>query len=297
MKTKTKSATLALILPGTKYNQMKVKEYAAKLPADYTSFCAIDGYLLAYASKSGRLDAYANPTKGKLGAPSHSQTIATGFTVIAPFALGTASGTTNVAMVLAYDATTGAMQFFSISGGALDAKNTWNGPKNCTTILPFLTWSGSYVLGYDTANGSVGSYQLSASTGGDVSVKQVWNPSKNWAAGWTRFGLFQFGHENFFIKTNSIHKNTYVDHLLDDASLGSHPDHPDVPLDPNHTAVATFVLDGDPCFATYQAAKGKTTFNRFHGTLLWATGATGKAVKKGTTAVSLTTKEPMVLFY
>ncbi|HEY0370650.1 MAG TPA: hypothetical protein VGD79_01535 [Thermoanaerobaculia bacterium] len=297
MKVTTKNATLTLVTPGTKYNQMKTKSFDATLPADYTSFCAVAGHLLAYASASGRLDVYANPAKGTLGAPVHSQTIGTGFSVLAAFALGTAAGTTNVQMVLAYDASTGAMQFFTISGNALHAQNTAKGPKTCTTMLPFLTWNGSYVLGYDAATGSVGTYQLTASGGSNVSVKQVWNPPKKWAAGWTRFGPFQFGHENFFIKTNAIHHNTYVDHLLDDASLGSHPDHPDVPLDPNLTAVATFVLGGDPCFATYQAKNGKTTFNRFTGALLWVEGATDAAVKKGTAAVALSTPEPMLLFY
>jgi hypothetical protein len=297
MKVKTKNATLTLVTAGAKYNQMKTKTFEATLPADYTSFCAIDGYLLAYASASGRLDAYANPSKGKLGAPSASQTIDTGFTALASFALGAAAGKTNVPMVLAYDAATGAMQFFTISGDELHAQNTAHVSKNCTTILPFLTWSGSYVLCYDTKTGGVGTWQLSASGGGNVGIKQVWDPAKNWAAGWTRFGPFQFGHENFFIKTNSIHHNSYIDHLLDDASLGSHPDHENVPLDPNLTAVATFALGGDPCFATYQAKNGGTTFNRFTGALDWVEGARGEAVKKGSVAVALSTAEPMVLFY
>jgi len=297
MKVKTKNATLTLVTTGAKYNQLKTKSFDATLPADYTSFCAIAGHLLAYASASGRLDVYANPAKGKLGAPVHSQTIGTGFSIITAFALGTVTGTANVPMVLAYDAASGAMQFFTITGNALHAQNKANGPKNCTTLLPFLNWNGSYVLCYDSATGGVGTYKLSAASGGNVSVKQVWKPSKNWAAGWTRFGPFQFGHETFFIKTNAIHHNTYVDHLLDDASLGSHPDHPDVPLDPNLTALATFILGGDPCFATYQAKTGATTFNRFTGDLLWVEGAKDTAVKKGSIAVALSTSEPMLLFY
>ena len=292
-----KNATLCLVAAGAKHGQMKVKAFAAKLPGDYTSFCAVAGSLLAYASKSGRLDAYANPARGKLGSPSHTQTIASGFTTLAAFALGTASGKTNVPMVLAYGAATGAMQFFTISGDALDARNTWHGPKSCTSLLPFFTRGGSYVLCYATSTGRVGTYQLGASGGGDVSVKQVWDPAKNWAAGWTRFGLFQLSHENYFIKTNSVHHNTYIDHLLDDASLGSHPDRVDVPLDPNLTALATFVLGGDPCFATYQAKNGRTTFNRFTGALDWVEGAQDTAVKKGTMAVTLSTSAPMLLFY
>lgn len=296
----SKRYALCSISAGAKYNAMKAKLYMPRiggLPNDYTAFCPFAGHLAAYAAKSGRLDVYANPAPGKgFGKPVATQTIATGLAFLQPFQLGTVRKP-QTQMAVGYDSTSGVLQFYAIDGTSFDAKNTYKSFPALTTLLPYLSWDGSYLLCYDMTNGHVTTYSLAAGTGGDVTVTAVWKPTKPWAKGWTRFGPFRFGPENFFIKTNIDAKHTYIDHLMDDAGEGSHPAAENLPLPLNLAAVATFTLDSDPCFATY-APSGAVELNRFRGDVQgWFTGAKTKVMRGARFAVALESETPVVLFY
>jgi hypothetical protein len=101
----------------------------------------------------------------------------------------------------------------------------------------------------------------------------VW--SHYWAKGWTRFAFFQYGGENFFLKTNAVKPNVIIDHILDDlsgtVSVGTH-------LDLRAAQRLDFVRSLDPPdlgphFVTYEKT-GETTVNRIRSDCLgWATVA------------------------
>lgn len=297
--------TLASITTGSAYNQMQVKLFhGSGWPGDYTAFAAVEPHLAAYASGDGRIDFYTTPPAGSgFGKPAGTAGAAAGFDLVVPVTIGKA------ALLAGYTAASGAMTFYALSGTSIAAL-TQSGPafpKDLTTIVPFRSWGGSpftadgasYLLCYTRVSGTVGIYALTVS-GKKVGVTLVWSPSKPWATGWTRFGLFQFGTENFFIKTNEVHKTVFIDHIMDvaDKTQGTHPAAEHLPLPLNLTAIATFTLAGDPCFATYLASSGAVTFNRFLGDLSgWTPGAKATAVTGGTTAAALPGSIATVLFY
>src|SRR6185295_18798465 len=241
----TKPYTLCAVSPGSAYNQMQTALYSAStgdgLPDDYTAFVPIAsggsgeaGSVAAYASGTGRLDIYAVPGPGQgFAAPIGSQTHASGWDLLLPFSLG------SQAMALGYSAASGTFEFYGLSGVTFKARNHFTGSSpgtaGFTTVLPFLDWdgstpSGSYMLCYDSNTGQAAIYQLSAGESGKVEVALVWQPSELWAEGWERFGLFQLGPENFFLKTNVVHDTVYIDHVMDEASLGTHPAAKGLPL-------------------------------------------------------------------
>lgn len=124
----------------------------------------------------------------------------------------------------------------------------------------------------------------------------IW--SHPWAPGWTRFAFFQFGGENFFLKTNIGNpkntkvKNVNIDHVLDNISTGtvevvamSLPDYN------NLTNVEPFTMgSGDPYFVTYLSKSGAVTLNRFHGDCLgWSQVASLNAPAAATLVVPIAT--------
>ena len=291
--TPTRGYTLCSVGAGSAYNQMQAAVFTASqengLPAGYTAFLPLAGAgaVAAYNSTTGDADVYAVPAAGQgFGASSGSQSPGAGFDALLPFTLG------GQPMALGYSSSSGTVQFFGVSGTTLTARNTFAAGSGMTTVLPFLDWDGStaggtYLLCYDMNSGAVAIYQLTAS-GGGVQATKAWSPSEPWAEGWTRFGLFQYGPENFFIKTNVKYGTVFIDHIMDEPSQGTHPAQEHLPLPLDLTAVATFTLLGDPCFATYLANSGAATFNRFRGDLTgWTEGAQATAVTGGSLAVSL----------
>ncbi len=101
-----------------------------------------------------------------------------------------------------------------------------------------------------------------------------------WAPGWTRFAFFQFGGENFFLKTNvgnSKKLNVNIDHVLDTLSAGTAEVGTQLTLADalELNNVEPFTLGaGDPYFATYISKSGTLTLNRFHSDCLgWTTVA------------------------
>jgi hypothetical protein len=306
-----KGYTLCAVAPGPAYNQMTADVFTAGsdngLPDGYTAFCPLAGQtsVAAYASATGQADVYAVPAAGQgFAAPAGSQQLTAGFDVLQPFTLG------DQPMAVGYAAATGTFQFYSVSGGTFQALSTFSGTSptttGFTTVFTFLDWDegkpvGTYLLGYEMDTGKVAIYHLSAGTGtaGSLDVSMVWQPAKPWAEGWTRFGVFQFGPENFFIKTNINYGKVFIDHIMDDPGEGTHPAVTDLPLPQDLTAVATFTLLADPCLATYLASSGEITLNRFQGSLAgWYPGAQATGVTGASQAVSLTGgAAPTLLFY
>lgn len=307
----TKGYTLCAVSPGSAYNQMQATVYTAGtsdgLPDGYTAFVPVvsggTASVAAYDSATGQVDVYALPTPGQgFGSATGSQTLAAGWDMLLPFTLG------DQGMVLGYAAGSGTFQFYSLSGATFQAQNTFTGTSpattSLTTVVPFLDWDGStpggsYLLCYDMNTGQVAIYQLTAGENGAVEVGLTWQPDELWATGWTRFGPFQFGPENFFIKTNVDYNTVYIDHIMDSASLGTHPAAKGLPLPLDLTAVTPFTLLTDPCFATYLASSGAVTLNRFQGNLQgWFEGAQATAISGAGTATFLPGGDsPLILIY
>ena len=139
-----------------------------------------------------------------------------------------------------------------------------------TTVKVFTYFGQIGVLAYNGDNGAVAIYGVSviSTSSGDVpplEQRAIW--THTWAKGWTRFAIYQFGGENFFLKTNTERPNVNIDHILDDPKQGtievaSHIDLEDaLQLD----LVQSFSLtNGEPYFLTYRKDSGLSTFNRFH---------------------------------
>jgi hypothetical protein len=98
-----------------------------------------------------------------------------------------------------------------------------------------------------------------------------------WAQGWTRFAFFQFGGENFFLKTNTWKPNVNIDHVLDDLAAGTAEVGSYLTLANAQRLdiVQPFSLGhGDPYFVSYMRSNGQLTLNRFHSDCLgWTTVA------------------------
>jgi hypothetical protein len=92
----------------------------------------------------------------------------------------------------------------------------------------------------------------------------VW--SHQWAKGWTRFAFFQFGGENFFLKTNTVKPNVNIDHVVDGLAGGTVevatnmnlPDAQQVDIVRSMT-----VGHGDPYFVAYKK-NGTAALYRFY---------------------------------
>jgi hypothetical protein len=115
----------------------------------------------------------------------------------------------------------------------------------------------------------------------------VW--SHQWAKGWTRFAFFQFGGENFFLKTNTWKPNVNIDHVLDNLAGGT----VEVATQLNDALKDAQDLDivqpitlaeGDPYFVTYKN-DGPMTLNRFHADCLGWTTVASWSSKPGATQV------------
>jgi hypothetical protein len=107
--------------------------------------------------------------------------------------------------------------------------------------------------------------------------------SHQWAKGWTRFAFFQFGGENFFLKTNTWKPNVNIDHVLDNISSGTAEVATKLDLQDAQDLhrVEPFTREnGDPYFITYKG-DGTVTFNRFWSDCLGWTTVASLASKPG----------------
>lgn len=151
------------------------------------------------------------------------------------------------------------------------------------STLAFFTQFGQVVaLGYREDTGYVAAYTVSivaTSTDGilPLLMTPVW--SHAWAPGWTRFAFFQFGGEQFFLKTNVKKLNVNIDHVLDTLSAGTAEVgtllQKQLPDALKLTNVAPLLLNAvDPWFVTYIESNGDATLNRIHSDCLgWTQGA------------------------
>jgi hypothetical protein len=274
------------ILPGEVANTLKVEKVWPKnedtLPAGYTSSVPFTinstSHILMYDRTAGKIDVYAVTNASWMNNVAH-QTLDSGFDSMKLFLLA------NQPHILAYSAKSGKFEFFQIRKDlTLSLLYTYSksygddATQGYTTVQPFSYRGSVYYLCYDFDTGKIAVYQLSVQATAPLKTTRVY--MHQWAQGWTRFAFFQFGGENFFLKTNTTYSNVNIDHIVDDPSQGSHPvgTHLDLPQDLD--AVAAYSMEGeDPYVITYKKS-GETTFNRIHGDCLgWTQEAALSTVK------------------
>ena len=274
------------IQPGEVTNTLKIEQvYPANedtLPAGYTSIFPFTvkntSYMLMYDKATGKADIYMIKNTTWMDKVA-SCNVDSAFDSMKLFLLA------NQPHILAYNAESGKFEFFQIEQDlTLSLLYTYSktygddATQGYTTVQPFSYRGAVYYLCYDFDTGKVSVYQLSVPATKPLKTEHMY--LHKWAEGWTRFAFFQFGGENFFLKTNVKYINVNIDHIVDDPSQGSHPvgTHLDLPQDLD--AVAAFPMKGgDPYFITYKK-DGETTFNRFHGDCLgWTKEAALSTVK------------------
>ncbi|MGH1427825.1 MAG: hypothetical protein ACRBEE_07785 [Arenicella sp.] len=133
-----------------------------------------------------------------------------------------------------------------------------------TMIKPLEYRNSVFFLAYNHTKGSVSKYQIMATSQHPIYINETW--SDTWAKQWMRFAFFQFGGENFFIKTNMLHKKVNIDHLMDDLIEGSHPVLNEAAPSYMQTAVDVKTFsdnDGNAFFAVAQPG-GDISVNQVH---------------------------------
>ncbi len=274
------------IQPGEVTNTLKIEQVYPvnedRLPGGYTSIFPFamnsTSYMLMYDKTTGKADIYViKNTTWMDKVASHD--IDSAFDSMSPFLLA------NQPHILAYNAESGKFKFFQIEQDVtLSLLYTYlktygdDATTGYTTVQPFSYRGSVYYLCYDFDTGKVTVYQLSVPAAKPLKTEHVY--LHQWAEGWTRFAFFQFGGENFFLKTNVKYINVNIDHIVDDPSQGSHPVGTHLDLPQNLDAVAAFSMKGgDPYFITYKK-DGETTFNRVQGDCLgWTQEAALSTVK------------------
>ena len=142
------------------------------------------------------------------------------------------------------------------------------------STVKFFTQLGQVVfLGYNKTTGYVAMYTASITpvSPGPGELPLVMLPiwSHPWAPSWVRFAFFQFGGENFFLKTNIGNPqniNVNIDHVMDILTAGTAEVGTGLQLAKalDLTNVEPFTLRGDPYFAAYLSGTGELTLYRFH---------------------------------
>lgn len=142
------------------------------------------------------------------------------------------------------------------------------------STIKFFTQLGQVVfLGYNQTNGYVATYTASVTPVSPIPgelplvMLPIW--SHPWAPGWVRFAFFQFGGENFFLKTNIGNPkniNVNIDHVMDVLTAGTAEVGTQLNLvkAADLTHIEPLTLDGDPYFAAYLSGTGELTLYRFH---------------------------------
>ena len=252
------------------------------LPEGYTSMVPIimnsTSYMLMYDKTTHRADIYLTKNTAWMNKVK-SQDLDSDFDILTPFLLA------NQPHILAYNAKSGKFEFFRIEQDLrLSQLYTYSklygddATVGYTTVQPFSYRGSMYYLCYNFDTGAVAVYELSVPATKPLKTTKIY--LHQWAQGWTRFAFFEFGGENFFLKTNTKYVDVNIDHIVDDPSQGSHPVGTHLNLPQDLDAVAAFFMDGgDPYFVTYKKS-GETTFNRIHGDCLgWTQEATLSTVE------------------
>jgi hypothetical protein len=253
-----------------------------------TSTITIEGnqYLLGYDSTTGTTDTYKlSGSAPFLTKVENGLDFGKNWDSIEPFYMA------NKPHVMCYQSKNGHMYFYPITDAIKSEKplhfyhTRYPYTTNLTEVKPLVSQGQVFVLGYNHTNGSVNIWTVSAtatSTNGNppLAVDVVW--AHQWAKGWTRFAFFQWGNENFFLKTNDWKPNVNIDHIWDDLSKGTNEvgSHLTLIDDQSLNIVRPFYVGpGDPYFLTYLASTGESTFNKIHGDCLgWTICATVSCV-------------------
>lgn len=265
-------------------------EYSSLFPFEFGG----NTRLLAYGKETGALDAFqlldSAPWLSKM---SQKSVIDTGFDGLEPFLLG------NQPYLMCYSAKDGAFQFYGISENLSLSKPYYysrerepGATQGFSMVKAFDSLGQLGIMGYNTEDGHVAIFRVSVRTTSPpgvppLSLTPVW--SHQWSRGWTRFAFFQFGGENFFLKTNVLKPNVNIDHILDDLS-GSVPvgSHLDLRSAQQLDIVRSLNLpDGGPHFLTYEKT-GETTLNRIRSDCLgWTTVASFRSKETASHLVPL----------
>jgi hypothetical protein len=273
---------------------------------DYTSLFQFESggqtYLIGYNRRRSALDAYQiiEGPPWITRAMSHPK-VGSGFDSIEPFVIG------NRPHLACYTSESGLFKLFSFGDG-LSVSEPYEYYRTrepaptvgFTTVKSFTCFGQVLLLGYDIDDGRVAMYKVSVTATSPpaippLRISHVW--AHQWSKGWTRFAFFQFGGETFFLKTNVVHQNVNIDHVLDDlsgtAEVGTHLDlwH----AKQLHTVQPFSMENGDPYFVTYERT-GEITLNRFHGNCLgWSRAGTYKSIEGATHVVPTRAKGRLLL--
>jgi len=206
----------------------------------------------------------------------------------------------NVRYLLTYRADTGGFGFYAVAEDLtvappyiFSASHT-TPSKGFTSVAPYTSLNGQYVLGYDFAAGRVENFSVTvtpSSTGGKPALLAVNVWYHLWAPGWTNFAFFQLGGSNFFFKINTAKLNVNIDHMQDNPAMGSveigsqlQSQLPDA-LVISAAAIVPWA-HGDPYLLTYIASSGVTAFYRIHSDCLgWTLQVSSTTVTGASLAV------------
>jgi hypothetical protein len=195
----------------------------APLGTSYTSVCQVEivgtPYILAYDKANGDARFYRVADADPWLVPTATANLTPGWDIVQSFVIG------NQPYLMCYETKTGWFGFFPLST-ALDVAAPYRfrrthepGTSNgFTMVKSFVAAGGVAFIGYNGATGAVAMYTISVTATSPEHLPPlfalaVW--SHQWAKGWTRFAFFQFGAENFFLKTNTVFPNVNIDHIVD----------------------------------------------------------------------------------
>jgi hypothetical protein len=246
-------------------------------------------YLLGYMKTDQSTDAWELTTEAPWVASVDSSVDLSNkkWDFIEPFVIG------NQPHLMCYKADPGWFAFFPI-GDDLSTKAhfIFRHPRvpvtyGFTMVKPLVALGQVFFIGYNSVDGTIISWTLDVTATSEpgrppLAATPVW--VHQWAKGWTRFAFFNWGQENFFLKTNTWKPNVNIDHLQNTLSQGSNEVGSYLHLkdDQSLNIVKPFAMDNDePYFLTYLEGSGESTFNRFHAncsswsTVASITGVTG----------------------
>jgi len=261
------------VSPANQANAMAVRRVAGgnidnTLPAAPTAMTAVSSgdvpMLIVYDSSVDTAQGYTLDAGSTELTPAASFKIGTGWDIIEPYL------DSGVPSLMCYRSSDGTFAFFRLvlplaAPVTFSSAPTPGTTRGYTTVKPFVTAKGIAFLAYNQVNGSVAIYSSGPAKSPPT---RAW--SHQWARGWTRFALFQFGGETFFLKINVVKLNVNIDHVCDALSSGTIEVGTNLQLESalDLTLVEPFTLpNGDPHFITYKP-DGTTTVNRFNGNCL-----------------------------
>jgi len=285
------------IQESNKPNTLTVKQVgtSSALGSGYTNLTPIvvkgQTYLLGYNPTAKNFDVFEFSTTAPwLNAVAAKPGIQSGLTIIEPCVIG------NHVAIAGYEPKKGIFYLYSMADDLATSKKPVEFFRNhepslsqgFSTVKSFVSLGQVVYLGYNITNGYVAMYTLSVAAASPpdappLTMTPAW--AHNWAPGWTRFAFFQFGGENFFLKTNIAKPNVNIDHILDGLSTGTTEvgTHLDLTDAQKLSLVEPFYLgNGDPYFVTYLSS-GKVTLYRFHSDCLGWTQVASLTSKSGAT--------------